>query len=149
MIFTHSESLKQLLQLYYNFFKILVRPVHLLQDSGNNFTNNLEHLQQFDVNGIIVHPYKLLIILHDFYTLRKRLIAILALLQFFKIPVRPVHVLQDSGIKFISSLEHLQQFDANDILFHHYKILIIVHDCYTLRKPSIGIIALLQFLKFR
>ena len=31
----------------------------------------MEHLQHFDANGIIVQPYKLLIIAHDFYTLRK------------------------------------------------------------------------------
>ena len=47
----------------------------------------------FDENGIIVLSYKLLIIVHDCYKLRKPLIAISALLQLFKIPVRPVHLL--------------------------------------------------------
>ena len=31
--------------------------------------------------------------------------------------------------------EHLQHFDANGIIVHPCKLLIIVHDCYTLRKP--------------
>ena len=29
----------------------------------------MERFQQFDANGIIVHPYKLIITVHDFYTL--------------------------------------------------------------------------------
>ena len=49
-------------------------------NAKNKSTSNLVHLQQFDANGIIVHPYKLLIILHDCYTLTKPYIAILALL---------------------------------------------------------------------
>ena len=43
-------------------FKIPVRAVPLLCDSKNKATTNLEHLQHFDANGIIVHPCKLLII---------------------------------------------------------------------------------------
>ena len=46
-------------------------------------------------------------------------------------------------------MEHSQQFDANGIIVHPYKLLIIVHDCYTLRKLYIAILALLYFLKFR
>ena len=115
------------------FFKIAVRPVHSLQDSGNKFTSNLEHLKEFVANGVIVHPYKLLTIVHNCYTLRKPQIAIIALLQFFKILVRPVHLLLDSGHKFTSNVEHLQQFDAKGIIVYPYKLLIIVRDCYTLR----------------
>ena len=102
----------------------------------------MEHSQQFDANGIIVHPYKLLIIVHDCYTLRKLYIAILALLYFFKIPVRAVHSLYDSRNKSTSNLEHLQQFDANGIIVQPYKLLIIAHDCYTLRTHYIAILAL-------
>ena len=54
-------------------------------NSTNKVTSNLEHLQHADANGIIVHPSKWLIIVHDFYTLRKALIAIIATVQFFKI----------------------------------------------------------------
>ena len=55
-------------------FKISVRAVQLLYDSKNKCTSNLEHLQHFDGNGIIVNPYKLLIIVHDCYTLGKPLV---------------------------------------------------------------------------
>ena len=50
----------------------------------NKSTSNLEHLQHSDANEIIVHPSKLLIIVHDFYTLRKALIAIIATVQLFE-----------------------------------------------------------------
>ena len=98
-------------------------------------TNLLEYLQQFDANGIIVHPCKLLIIVHDCYTLRKPLKAILAIVQFVKIPVRAIQLLYDYKNKLWSNLKHLQQFDANGIVLHPCKLLIIVHDCYTHRKP--------------
>ena len=81
-----------------------------MYDSKNKFTSNLEHLQHFDANGIIVHPCKLLIIVHDCYTLRKPLIAILALVQYFKIPVRDVQLMYDSKNKSTCNLEHLQHF---------------------------------------
>ena len=54
-----------------------------LYDFNNQSAIHLQHLQQFDANGIIVYPYKVLIIVHNYYTLRKPQIAILALVQFF------------------------------------------------------------------
>ena len=48
-----------------------MKGVRLLYYSRNTSTNNLEYLQHFDANGIIVQPYKLLIIVHDCYTFRK------------------------------------------------------------------------------
>ena len=115
--------------------------------SRNKSTSNLEPLQHSDANGIIVHPSKLLIIVHDCYTLRKALIAILATVQFFKIPLTVVHRVYDSRNKSTSILEPLQHSDANGIIVHPSKLLIIVHDVYTLRKTLIGIIASVQFFK--
>ena len=63
------------------------RVARLVYDSRNKPTSNLEPLQHSDPNGIIVHPSWLLNIDHDCYTLRKALIAILATVQFFKIPL--------------------------------------------------------------
>ena len=63
------------------------RVVRLVYDSRNKSTCNLEALQHSEPSIIIVHPSKLLIIDHDCYTLRKALIAILATLQYFKIPL--------------------------------------------------------------
>ena len=117
--------------------------MYSLYDSRNKFTNNLKHLQQFDANDTIVHPYNLLIIVHDCYILRKPYIAILDLSIFFKILVRAVHSLYDSRNKSSSNLEHLQQLYANGIIAHPYKLLNIVHDCYKLRKSYIAILALL------
>ena len=82
---------------------------------------------------MIVHPSKLLIIVHDCYTLRKALIAIIATVQFFKIPLRVVHWVYLSRNKSTSNLEVLQHSDVNGIIVHPSKLLIIVHDCYTLR----------------
>ena len=87
---------------------------------------------------VIVHPCKLLIIFHDCYTFRKPLIAVLALVEFFKISVRAVQLLYASKNKSTSNLEHLQHFDGNGIIGHPCKLLIIVHDCYTLRKPLVN-----------
>ena len=61
--------------------------VHRVYDARNKSTSNLEPLQHSVANGIIVHPSKPLIIVHDCYTLRKALIAIIATVQFFKIPL--------------------------------------------------------------
>ena len=61
--------------------------VHRVYDSRNKSTSNLEHLQPSDANGIIVYPTKLLIIVHDCFTLRKALIAIIATVQLFQIPI--------------------------------------------------------------
>ena len=124
-------------------------PVHLPYDSRNTSTSNLEHLQQFDANGIIVHPCKLLIIIHGCYTLRRPIIAILALVQFFKIQVAPVHLPYDSRNTSTSNLEHLQHFDANGIIVYPCKLLIIVHGCYILRRPIIAILVLVQFFKIQ
>ena len=130
-------------------FKIQVAPVHLPYDSRNTSTSNLEHLQYFDANGIIAHPSKLLIIVHGCYTLRRPLIAILALLKFFKIQVSRVYLPYDSRNTSTRKLEHLQHFDPNGIIVHPYKLLIFVHYCYTLRKPLIAIVALVQFVKIQ
>ena len=37
-------------------FKIPVRAVQVLYDSKNKPESNLEHVQHFDANGIVVHP---------------------------------------------------------------------------------------------
>ena len=123
--------------------------LHWVYDSRNKSTSNLEPLQHSDANGIIVHPSKLLIIAHDFYTLRKALIAIIAIVQCFKIPLSVVHRVYDSRKKSTSNLETLQHSDANGIIVHPSKLLIIVHDFYTLRKALIAIIATVQLLKFQ
>ena len=107
----------------------------------------MEPLQHSDVNGIIVHPSKLLIIVHDCYTLRMGLIAIIATVQLFKIPLSVVHRVYNSSNKSTSNLETLQHSDANGIIVHPSKLLIIVHDCYTLRKRLIAIIATVQLFK--
>ena len=57
--------------------------VHRVYYSRNKSTSNFEHLQHADANGIIVHTSNLLIIVHDCYTLRKALIAIMATVQFY------------------------------------------------------------------
>ena len=124
-----------------------MRAVQLQYDYKNKSTSNLEYLQQFEANGIIVHPWKLLISVHDCYTLRKPWKAILAIVQFFKIPVRAVQLLYNYRSKSTSNLENFQQFDANGIIVHPCKLLIIVHDYYTLRKPWTAILAIVQFLK--
>ena len=98
-------------------------------------------MQHSDANGIIVHPSKLLIIVQDCYTLRKALIPIIATVQFFKIPLWVVHRVYDSRNKSTSNLEPLQHSDANVIIVHPSTLLIIVHDCYTLRKASIPNVA--------
>ena len=102
-------------------------------------------MQHSDANGIIVHPSKLLIIVQDCYTLRKALIPIIATVQFFKIPLSVVHRVYDSRNKSTSNLEPLQHSDANDIIVHPSTLLIIVHDCFTLRKALIPNIASLDF----
>ena len=119
--------------------------VHRVYDSRNNSTSNLEPLQHFVANGIIVHPSKLLIIVHDCYTLKKALLSIIATVQLFKIPLLVVHWVYDSRNKSTSNLEHLQHSYANGITVHFSKLLIIVHDCYTLRKALIAIIATYSF----
>ena len=121
--------------------------VHRVYNSRNKSTNNLEPLQHHDANGIIVHPTKRLIIVLYCYTLRKALIAIIVTVQFFKIPLRVVHRVYDSRNKSTSNLEPLQHSDANGIIVHPSKLLIIVHDCYTLRKALIAIIATVHFFK--
>ena len=120
-------------------------PVHLPYDSRNTSTSNLEHLQQFEANGIIVHPCKLLIIVHGCYTIRRPLLAIVAPVQFCKIQVAPVHLPYDSRNTSTTNLEHLQHFDANGIIVHPCKLLIIVHGCSTLRRPLLAIVAPVQF----
>ena len=50
------------------FFKTPMRVLQLVYDSRNKSTSNLENLQHSDAHGIIVHPCKLLISLHDVYT---------------------------------------------------------------------------------
>ena len=106
-------------------------------------------MEHFDPNGIIVQPFKVLIIVHGFYTLRRPLIAIVALVQFFKIQVAPVHLLCASRNTSTSNLEHLQHYDANGIIVHYGKLLIIVHGCYTLTRPLIAIVALVQIFKIQ
>ena len=123
--------------------------VHWTHDSRNTSTSNLEHLQQFDANGIIVHPCKLLIIAHGCYILRKPLIAIVATVQFFKIQVAHVHLPYNSRNTSTSNMEHLQHFDANGIIVHPCKLLITVHGCYTLRRTLIAIVAPVQFFKIQ
>ena len=115
------------------FFKITLWVIHRVYESRNKSTSNLEHLQHYDANGIIVHTSKLLIIVHDCYTLRKALIAIIATVQFFIIPLWVVHQVYYSRNKSTSNLEPLQHSDANGIIVHPSKLLIIVDDCYTLR----------------
>ena len=119
--------------------------VHRVYDSRNKSTSNLEPLQHS--NGIIVHTFKVLIIVHDCYTLRKALIAIMATVQFFKIPLWVVQRVYDSRNKSTSNFEHLQHADANGIIVHPSKLWIIVHDFYTLRKPLVATIATVQFFK--
>ena len=131
------------------FFKIQVSPVYLPYHCRYISTSNLEHLEHFDPNGIIVHPCKLLIIVHGCYTLRRPLITIVALVQFFKMQVAPVHLPCDSRNISTSNLEHLEHFNPNGIIVHPCKLLIIVHGCYTLRRLLIAIVALLQFLKIQ
>ena len=122
--------------------------VHRVYDSRNKSTNNSEPLQHSDAIGIIVHPSKLLIIVHDCYTLRNALIAIIvAIAQFFKIPLLVVHRVYDSRNKSTSNMEHLQHSDANGIIVHPSKKLIIIHHCYTLKKTLIAIIATVHFIK--
>ena len=120
------------------FFKIPLSVVHRVYDSRNKSTSHLEPLQHSDANGVIVHPSKLLIIVHDCYTLRKALIAIIATVQLFKSPLRVAHRLYDSRNKTTSNLEPLQHSFANGIMVHPSKLLIIVQDCYTLRKALIA-----------
>ena len=76
-------------------------------DSRNKSTSNLEHLKHAAANGIIVHPSKVLIIVHDCYKLRKDLIAIMDTVQLFKIPMCVVHQVYDSRNKSTSNLEPL------------------------------------------
>ena len=121
--------------------------VHHVYDSRNKSTSNLQPLQHSDANLIIVHCSKPLIVVHDCYTLRKALIATIATAQWFKIPLWVVHRLYDSRNKSTSNLEPLQHSDANGIIVHPSKVLIIVHDCYKLRKDLIAIIATVQFFK--
>ena len=121
--------------------------VYRVYESRNKSTSNLQPLQHSDVNAIIVHPTKLLIIVHDCYTLRKALITIIATVQLYKIPLRVVHRLYDSRNKSTSNLEHFQHSDANGIIVHPSKLLIIVHDRYTLRKALIAIMATVHFFK--
>ena len=45
--------------------------VKFLQAFKNKSANEKEHLQHFDANCIIAHIYKVLIIVHDRYTLIK------------------------------------------------------------------------------
>ena len=45
---------------FVQFFKIPVSVVHLQDNSKNKSTSNSKDLKNFDSNGIIVHPYKLL-----------------------------------------------------------------------------------------
>ena len=119
--------------------------VHLVYDSRNKSTSNLEPLQHSDANGIIVHNSTLLIIVHDCYTLRKALIAIIATVQLFNIPLSEVHRVYDTRNKSTSNLKPLQHSDVNGIIVQPSKLLILVHDCYTLRKALIAIIATVQF----
>ena len=56
-----------------------------------------------------------------------------SLLQFFKIPERAVEFLYN--FKTNPQVEYLQHLDENGIVVHPYKVLIIIHDSYTLRKP--------------
>ena len=87
-------------------FKIQLSPVHLPYHSRNIATSNLEHLEHFDPNGIIVHPGKLLIIVHGCYTLIRPLIAIVPPVQFFKIQLSPVHFPYHCRNIATSNLEH-------------------------------------------
>ena len=121
--------------------------VQLVYDSRNKSTGNLEPLQHSDPNGIIVHPCKLLIIVNYCYTRSKALITIIPTVQVFKITLLVVQLLYDSRNKSRSNLETLQHSDANGIIVHPCKLLIIVHDCYTLRKALMAIIATVQFFK--
>ena len=121
--------------------------VHRVYDSSNKSTSNLEPLQHSDANDIIVHPSKLSIIVHDCYTLRKALIAIIATVQLFNIPLSEVHRVYDTRNKSTSNLEPLQHSDVNGIIVHPSNLLIIVHDCYTLRKALIAYIARVQYFK--
>ena len=121
--------------------------VHRLYDSRNKSTSNLEPLQHSDTNDIIVHPFKLLTIVHDCYTLRKALIAVIATVQLFNIPLSEVHRVYDTRNKSTSNLEPLQHFDVNGIIVHPFKLFIIVYDCCTLRKALIVIMATVQFFK--
>ena len=118
-----------------------------MYDSRNKSTSNLEPLQHSDLNRIIVHPCRLLIIVHDCYTLIKALIAIIATVQFFEIALCVVQLLYDSRNKSTSNLDPLQHSDPNGIIVHPCKLLIIVHDCYTLRKALTAIIATVQIFK--
>ena len=124
-------------------------PVHFPYHSRNIATSNLEHLEHFDPNGIIVHPGKLLIIVHGCCTLRRPLIAIVAPVQVFKIQLSPVHLPYHSRNIATSNLEHLEHFDPNGIIVHPGKLLIILHGCYTLRRPLIAIVAPVQFFKIQ
>ena len=107
----------------------------------------MEPQQHSDANGIIVHPSKLLIIVHDCYTLRKALIAIIATVQLYKIPWLVVHRVYGTRNISTSNLQSQKHSDANGIIVHPTKLLIIVRDCYTLRKTLIAIIAKVQFFK--
>ena len=118
--------------------------VYRVYDSRNKSTSNMQPLQHSDANAIIVHPYKLLIIVNDCYTLRKPWIAILATLQLLRNPLRVVHLVYVSIKKSTSDMEPLQCSDANVIIVHPCKVVIIVHDCYTLRKRLWAIVATVQ-----
>ena len=107
-------------------FKIQVSPVHLPYHSRNISTSNLEHLEHFDLNGIILHPSKLLIIVHGCYTLRRPLIVIAAPVHFFKIQVSPVHLPYHSRNISSSHLEQLEHFAPNGIIVHPCKLLSMV-----------------------
>ena len=119
--------------------------VQLVYDSRNKSTICLEPLQHSDVNGMIVHHSKLLIIVHDCYTLRKALIPIIATVQFFKIPLCVTQLMYNSRNNSTSNLDPLQHSDANGIIVHPSKLLIIVHDFHTVIKALIAIIAAVQF----
>ena len=116
-------------------------------DSRNKSTSNSEPLKHSDPNGIIVHPCKLLIIVHDCYTLRKALIVIIVTVQIFKIPLSVVRLVYDFRKKCTSNLQPLQHSYTYGIIVHPFKLLVIVHDWYTLRKALIAITATEQFSK--
>ena len=144
--FSHTQKGFNRYYSYGTVFIIRLWVVHLVYDSRIKSTSNLEPLQHSDANGSIVHPSKVLIIFDDCYTLRKALIAIIATVEFFKIPLWVVHLVYDSRNKSTSNLELLQHSDANGIVVHPCKLLITVLDFYTLRKALIAIIATVQFL---
>ena len=137
----HTQKAFNSHYIYSTVYKISLRVVRLAYESRKKSTNILEHIQHSDANGIIVHPCKLLSIVHDCYTIRKPWITILAIVQCCKIQLRVVHLVYTSWNKSTSKLEALQHSDANGIIVHPCKLLIIIHDCCTLRKPLIAILA--------